>query len=110
MVLWGLGLSTAGVHHVAVWRHWTAAGLALTSFPGNGLFSEVGRCRRFPTSHSGDSVSPTADREAGPVLSPLSTAREQKLSSGPTSPLPLVLDLVILTRGNGAWRRVPGSS
>lgn len=44
----GLGLSTTSVHHVAVLSHWTAVGLALTSFPGKGLLWGVERFRALP--------------------------------------------------------------
>lgn len=98
-MLWGMGLSTSSVHHVAVPSHWTTSPLALTSFPRKVLLEEWRDAEHFPVSHSGDPASPTGDTELVPVVSPPVTAREQRLSSGTTSWLPLVLDLITLILG-----------
>lgn len=48
VALWGPGLSTASVHHVAVLSRWTAEGLALTSFPGKGCSGMWRKFRGLP--------------------------------------------------------------
>lgn len=70
MLLWGMGLSTSSVHHVAVPSHWTTSPLALTSFPRKVLLEEWRDAEHFPVSHSGDPASPTGDTELVPVVSP----------------------------------------
>lgn len=78
MVLWGLGLSTASVHHVAVLRYWTVAALGLTSFSGKGLLCGV---ERWSTSQPLQGVGTLPLQQETDklvtLLSHLATAREQ---------------------------------
>lgn len=85
MALWGPGLSTASVHHVAVLSRWTAEGLALASFPGKGLLWDVEKFRRLasPPLPLGTLSLHKKNEKLVPQLSPLATAGKPRLSSGP---------------------------
>lgn len=85
MALWGPGLSTASVHHVAVLSRWTAEGLALTSFPGKGLLWDVEKFRGLasPPLPLGTLPLRKKNEKLVPQLSPLAAAGKLRLSSGP---------------------------
>lgn len=85
MALWGPGLSTASVHHVAVLSRWTAEGLELASFPGKGLLWDVEKLRGLasPPLPLGTLSLHKKNEKLVPQLSPLATAGKPRLSSGP---------------------------